>query len=139
MVNFFKFIKFLFILIHFYFISSNSFADPLKDLKLNNEITSLYKAGNLKKVEDLLNGFSNEQLKMTWVSNLLLKYSQKSDLNSVVRLHKKLKDQNLQQIWTSNILLQALKLKKCKIGKSFIGKLKDENLRKTWKLNYSRC
>ena len=76
---------------------------------------------------------------MTWVSNLLLKYSQKSDLNSVVRLHKKLKDQNLQQIWTSNILLQALKLKKCKIGKSFIGKLKDENLRKTWKLNYSRC
>ena len=69
MGNFFKYLKISFIFIFLYFMSSNSFADQMKDIKLSTEIASQYEADNLKKVEDLLNGFSNEQLKMIWVSN----------------------------------------------------------------------
>ena len=134
-----KICKFLLILKIVYLFPVYSFADPLKDLEVSNKVTSHYNAGDLKKVENSINDFSNEQLKEVWISNLLLKYYAKNDLKEVVRLYPKLNDNNLQQLWVSNILIKALSLKKCKIGKSFIDKLENDNLRKVWKVNYLNC
>ena len=87
----------------------------------------------------VINDFSNEQLKETWISNLLVKYYANNDLKEIARLYPKLNDNNLQQLWVSNILIKALSLKKCKIGKSFVDKLENDNLRQVWKVNYLNC
>ena len=84
-----KICKFLLILKLVYLFPVYSLADPLNDLEVSNKISSHYSAGDLKKVENLINDFSNEQLKETWISNLLVKYYANNDLKDCKTLQVK--------------------------------------------------